>query len=1105
MSRILKGLNESRDSWDSNMPGYKGDYGGAENWGRRNREWDEDDRIDAQIRQRHAEKMEYEKSGKFWLKLKDTQQHLPAGPFIGKQAANTAALDLLKQQPELKGNLLITAYGPDEQINELSPQALANYKKAAGADASKSDRLAQASRDINDTEMAQKLTNRANKRFGGIVKATKKEFDNDAKGLAEGSQTEGEATLAKIAASGDDGYEMIYDGLNGLLGTEAQIILQDMYDDVSIEHRLHPDDDFEAIQNRMMDRIEKDYGVNESYYDRGDYYDARMGGEYGRNLTPQELGGAGRYVARGDGDGEVGRPAKVTGVTNKLPADPFGRTSGVTPKDLGTGRIHRIAGPGDEVDEGIGADMAKLGGMAAIGIGAGLAGNYADQQQTKVEVGGQKAYLVKNPGWGRVPDNAMTLQGKDGKTYTVWAAKGKGTTQYYATPSEVKEETNPHTSAIGKALFRDLSKEKKASPAQVKRNEIRWAQRQKARAEQPPTKGMSDAEKVDKGWRNPNIDEGELNESSTIDFIRGLISEFNTQMSGSPYYPMDYKNPGMRMWTRGDGSKYKDPGYIFIDRDLKPEDQPKWHKAKAVEKFWKFLESKGARKIGDVSGEFGSDPHSPAVVLNKQVFVFNGRSIAWGSTSRLKNSSVWRQKQQGVAEDDAGDVEQRMLVKIEKEKQRLAQLKKTDPEAYKREMAKREQSRNRMPAVSTFEQQGVTEGWVDTIKNIFKRKPKDNRTVFEKDPEAMREFERSGGYEAGLDIMGWQIGWFAAEHAQGDTMEQAFSKLYYGGGSPMPFDNRSFKLAWVAYNKHHGPQVAMEGPVFDKWADERVASQLYKLKPFAIWEVSFDYGPHMSDSVKVKARSEEEAIAKVEKAADKQGRNIMINWARSQEQDVTEDWQKVNKKDKTDGMSRKAVKAYRRENPGSKLKTAVTTKPSKLKKGSKSAKRRKSFCARMSGMKKAHASAKTKRDPDSPINKALRRWNCESVEQLQELMMIAEQKVKQLREAANPAQQAAIAISKKKEQGVAEEKQRLDAKCWTGYKKQGTKMKGDTRVNNCVPIKKESAIEKGLVDENLGMPNPGTYEQETAPLRRKLGQQERVQKIAFEGKKNASR
>jgi len=116
------------------------------------------------------------------------------------------------------------------------------------------------------------------------------------------------------------------------------------------------------------------------------------------------------------------------------------------------------------------------------------------------------------------------------------------------------------------------------------------------------------------------------------------------------------------------------------------------------------------------------------------------------------------------------------------------------------------------------------------------------------------------------------------------------------------------------------------------------------------------------------------------------------------EQGVAEDWKKVNRKDRTPGMSRKAVKAYRRENPGSKLQTAVTTKPSKLKKGSKSAKRRKSFCARMSGMKRAHAGAKTKRDPDSPINKALRRWNCESVEEMRDLIMIAEQRISAMRE-----------------------------------------------------------------------------------------------------------
>ena len=98
----------------------------------------------------------------------------------------------------------------------------------------------------------------------------------------------------------------------------------------------------------------------------------------------------------------------------------------------------------------------------------------------------------------------------------------------------------------------------------------------------------------------------------------------------------------------------------------------------------------------------------------------------------------------------------------------------------------------------------------------------------------------------------------------------------------------------------------------------------------------------------------------------------MSNWR----DELDEDWQKVNRKDKTDGMSKAAVKAYRKENPGSKLKTAVTKDPKKLKKGSKDAKRRLSFCRRMKGMKKRLTSAKTARDPDSRINKALRRWNC---------------------------------------------------------------------------------------------------------------------------------
>jgi len=72
------------------------------------------------------------------------------------------------------------------------------------------------------------------------------------------------------------------------------------------------------------------------------------------------------------------------------------------------------------------------------------------------------------------------------------------------------------------------------------------------------------------------------------------------------------------------------------------------------------------------------------------------------------------------------------------------------------------------------------------------------------------------------------------------------------------------------------------------------------------------------------------------------------------------------------GMTAKGVKAYRRKNPGSKLKTAVT---GKVKPGSKAAKRRKSYCARSLGQLK-RSSSKTRNDPNSRIRQARRRWKC---------------------------------------------------------------------------------------------------------------------------------
>ena len=84
-------------------------------------------------------------------------------------------------------------------------------------------------------------------------------------------------------------------------------------------------------------------------------------------------------------------------------------------------------------------------------------------------------------------------------------------------------------------------------------------------------------------------------------------------------------------------------------------------------------------------------------------------------------------------------------------------------------------------------------------------------------------------------------------------------------------------------------------------------------------------------------------------------------------------WTRKEGKDPKGGLNKKGVASYRAANPGSKLQTAVTTKPSKLDPNSKPAKRRKSFCARMSGMP-----GPMKDEKGRPTRKtlSLRKWNC---------------------------------------------------------------------------------------------------------------------------------
>ena len=114
------------------------------------------------------------------------------------------------------------------------------------------------------------------------------------------------------------------------------------------------------------------------------------------------------------------------------------------------------------------------------------------------------------------------------------------------------------------------------------------------------------------------------------------------------------------------------------------------------------------------------------------------------------------------------------------------------------------------------------------------------------------------------------------------------------------------------------------------------------------------------------------AMMVIKKAIDaKKKKNSQLNSGIIGEESAA--WQRKEGKNPEGGLNKKGIASYRRENPGSKLSLAVTTPPSKLKKGSKAAKRRKSFCARMSGMP-----GPMKDEKGRPTRKALslRKWNC---------------------------------------------------------------------------------------------------------------------------------
>ena len=169
--------------------------------------------------------------------------------------------------------------------------------------------------------------------------------------------------------------------------------------------------------------------------------------------------------------------------------------------------------------------------------------------------------------------------------------------------------------------------------------------------------------------------------------------------------------------------------------------------------------------------------------------------------------------------------------------------------------------------------------------------------------------------------------------------------------------------------------LIQSGDNLPEWCQEKIA--VAKSMLVAVWD--YMYSEEASDEVDPEVDEMFEAMQQlVSEMAHKNRVSEDLVWESFEALPdnvlyETAAWRRKEGKSKKGGLNAKGVASYRRENPGSKLQMAVTTKPSKLKPGSKAAKRRKSFCARMSGVK-----GPMKKPNGKPTRKALalRKWNC---------------------------------------------------------------------------------------------------------------------------------
>ena len=255
----------------------------------------------------------------------------------------------------------------------------------------------------------------------------------------------------------------------------------------------------------------------------------------------------------------------------------------------------------------------------------------------------------------------------------------------------------------------------------------------------------------------------------------------------------------------------------------------------------------------------------------------------------------------------------------------------------------------------------------DYINKLFNKLKSDFDTLRKSDPEKWKRYANNTGAKASSIIQSMK------------KLGLSMSESYVAEDYNPEYDDE----AGMADNNLETLERAVDGidnliqsgDNLPEWCQEKIA--VAKSMLVAVWD--YMYSEEASDEVDPEVDEMFEAMDQLaEEMARKKGVSVDLVWETFEAMDdhmlyETAAWRRKEGKSKKGGLNAKGVASYRRENPGSKLQTAVTTKPSKLKPGSKAAKRRKSFCARMGGVK-----GPMKKPNGKPTRKALalRKWNC---------------------------------------------------------------------------------------------------------------------------------